>query len=56
MKALPNMLYVIIKSYAKVNIKERNNNNNSNNSPKTRKYWVDVQPGIVLSHEKRGPL
>ena len=24
--------------------------------PETRKYWVDVQRGIVLSHGERDPL
>ena len=24
--------------------------------PETRKYWVDVQRGIVLSHGERNPL
>ena len=24
--------------------------------PETRKYWVDVQRGIVLSHVERDPL
>ena len=24
--------------------------------PKTRKYWVDVQRGIVSSHRERDPL
>ena len=27
-----------------------------NNLPETRKYWVDVQRGIILSHGKRDPL
>ena len=27
-----------------------NMNNNNNNFPETRKYWVDVQRGIVLYH------
>ena len=33
-----------------------NNNNNNNNFLETRKYWVDVQHGIVLSHGERDPL
>ena len=33
-----------------------NNNNNNNNLPETRKYWVDVQRGIVSSHGERDPL
>ena len=37
---------------------DNNNKNNSNNNkfPETRKYWVDVQRGIVSSHEERDPL
>ena len=37
-------------------IKYNNNNNNNNNFPETRKYWVDVQQGIVSSHGERDPL
>ena len=33
-----------------------NNNNNNNNPPETRKYWVDVQRGIVSSLGERDPL
>ena len=33
-----------------------NNNNNNNNNSETRKYWVDVQQGIVSSHGERDPL
>ena len=33
-----------------------NNNINSNNTPETRKYWVDIQRGIVSSHGERDPL
>ena len=32
------------------------NNNNNNNNTETRKYWVDIQRGIVSSHEERDPL
>ena len=32
------------------------NNNNNNKFPETRKYWVDVQRGIVSSHGERDPL
>ena len=34
-----------------------NNNNisNNDNTPETRKYWVDVQQGIVSSHGERDP-
>ena len=34
---------------------ENNNNNNNNNLPESKKYWVDVQQGIVSSHEERDP-
>ena len=40
----------------KNNNKNNNNKNNNNNFPKTRKYWVDVQWGIVSSHGERDPL
>ena len=33
-----------------------NKNNNDNNIPETRKYWVDVQLGMVLSHGERDAL
>ena len=33
-----------------------NNNNNNNSIPKTRKYWVDVQQGIGLSHGLKDPI
>ena len=29
---------------------------NKNNNNKVRKYWVDVQQGIVSSHGERDPL
>ena len=29
---------------------------NNNDFPETRKYWVDVQRGIVSSHGERDPL
>ena len=35
---------------------DNNDNDNNNNFPETRKYWVDVQQGIVLSHGERDPL
>ena len=47
------------------NVKEPNNNNNNNNNNndknnnnnlKTRKYWVDVQRGIVSSDGEKNPL
>ena len=38
------------------NSNNNNNNNNNNNFPETRKYWVDVQWGIVSSHGERDPL
>ena len=31
-------------------------NNNNNSIPKTRKYWVDVQQGIGLSHGLKDPI
>ena len=37
-------------------IRKKNNNNSNNNFPKTRKYWVDFQLGIVSSHGERDPL
>ena len=33
-----------------------NENNNNNNNPENRKYWLDVQWGIVSSHGERYPL
>ena len=42
-------------SEPKVN-NNNNNNNNNNKFPETRKYWVDVQRGIVSSHGERDPL
>ena len=38
------------------NKNNNNNNNNNNNDSETRKYWVDVQRGIVSSHGERNPL
>ena len=38
------------------NNSSNNNNNNSNNIPETRKYWVDVQGGILSSHGEKDPL
>ena len=38
------------------NNSNNNNNNNNKDLPKTRKYWVDVQWGIVSSHGERDPL
>ena len=38
------------------NNKNNNNNNNNKITPETRKYWVDVQRGIVSSHGERDPL
>ena len=32
------------------------NDNNNKNTPETRKYWVDVEWGIISSHGKRDPL
>ena len=33
-----------------------NNNNNNSRLPESRKYWVNVQRGIVSSHGERDPL
>ena len=33
-----------------------NNNNNNSRFPESRKYWVNVQRGIVSSHGERDPL
>ena len=38
------------------NNNKNNNNNNNNNFPETRKYWVDVEQGVVSSHGERDPL
>ena len=38
------------------NNNKNNNNNNNKITPETRKYWVDVQRGIVSSHGERDPL
>ena len=38
------------------NSNNNNNNNNNNNIPETRKYWVDVQQGILLSSGVMDPL
>ena len=44
------------------NVNDNNNNNSNNNSnnnnskPETRKYLIEVQWGIVLSHEVKNPL
>ena len=35
---------------------DNNNNKHNNNIPETRKYWADVQWGIVSSHGERDPL
>ena len=49
---------VMIKRHGDNNNNNNNNNNknNNNNLPETRKYWVDVQRGIVSSHGERDPL
>ena len=40
-----------------ISFNNNNNINNNNNSvPETRKYWVDVQWGIVSSYGQRDPL
>ena len=33
-----------------------NTNSNNNNFPETRKYWADVQQGIVSFHGERDPF
>ena len=38
------------------NKNNNNKNNNNNNVPETRKYWVDVQWGIVSSRGEWDPL
>ena len=38
------------------NNNNNSNNNNNNNFTETRKYWVDVQLGIVSSHRERDPI
>ena len=44
------------------NVNDNNNNNSNNNSnnnnskPETRKYLIEVQWGIVLSHGVKNPL
>ena len=40
----------------KKSVENENNNNNNNNNPENRKYWLDVQWGIVSSHGERYPL
>ena len=38
------------------NNNNNNNNNDNNNSNNIRKYWFDVERGIVSSHGERDPL
>ena len=38
------------------NNNDHNNNKKKKNYPKTRKYWFDVQQGIVSSHGEKDPL
>ena len=38
------------------NNSNNNNINNNDNTPETRKYWVDVQQGIVSYYGERDPL
>ena len=40
----------------RINVNNSNNNINNNNIPEIRKYWVNVQRGIVSSHVERDPL
>ena len=35
---------------------DNNNTNSNNNFPETRKYWADVQQGIVSFHGERDPF
>ena len=52
-----NLFPFFLLSGAQYRITNNNNNNNDNNNyPETRKYWVDVQRDIVLSHGERDPL
>ena len=49
--------YFTCKDFLNNNNKNNNNNSNNNNiSSETRKYWVDVQQGMVLSHGVKDPL
>ena len=47
---------IIVIIIIRIITKKKNNNKNINNIPETRKYWVDVQLGIVSSHVERNPL
>ena len=38
------------------NNSNNNSNNNNNSKPETRKYLIEVQWGIVLSHGVKNPL
>ena len=38
------------------NNNSNNNSNNNNSKPETRKYLIEVQWGIVLSHGVKNPL
>ena len=51
-----NLFPFFLLSGAQYRITNNNNNNDNNNYPETRKYWVDVQRDIVLSHGERDPL
>ena len=53
---IDNQIHDMNKTSNNNNDNNNNNTNNNNNLPKTRKYWVDVQWGIVLSHGERDPL
>ena len=50
------IIIIIIIIMINNNNNNNNNNNSNNNFPKTRKYWVDFQLGIVSSHGERDPL
>ena len=48
--------YFTCKDFLNNNNKNNNNSNNNNISSETRKYWVDVQQGMVFSHGVKDPL
>ena len=58
------IIYDVVPTVNKYDNNNNNNNNDNNNDdnnynnniPKTRKYWVDVQWGIVSSHGEKDPL
>ena len=42
--------------HVQIFLNDDDDDDNNNNSPETRKYWVDVQRGIVSSHGEKDPL